>query len=115
MPRSSTPPSMTAATGTQDTPTHQRMTSVLPYSSFSGQFVEPAFVEAAKELINKFVLVAPDKFLTKYLPQNPCDMPTIDYQTFKEVAFKRKIDGVTTKQVWVKRTMEKNMYEPMVH
>jgi hypothetical protein len=67
------------------------MTSVLPYSSINGQFVEPAFVEAARELKNKFVLVAPDKFLAKYLPQHPCDMPTIDHETFLEVAFKRRI------------------------
>jgi hypothetical protein len=85
------------------------MTSVLPYSSINGQFVEPAFIEAARELKNKFVLVAPDKFLAKYLPQHPCDMPPIDHKTFKEVAFRRN-----AKQVWVKKSLEKNMYEPMV-
>ncbi len=50
-------------------------------------FVEPAFVEAARELKNKFDLVAPDNFIAKYLPQHPCDMQTIDH---KEVAFKEK-------------------------
>jgi hypothetical protein len=92
------------------------MTSVLPYSSVNGQFVEPAFVEAARELKNKFVLVAPDKFLAKYLPQHPSDMPTIDYETFKEVAFKRskRATAKKSKEVWVRKKVEKNMYGPMV-
>jgi hypothetical protein len=52
------------------------MTSVLPYSSLNnGQFVESAFIKAARELKNKFVLVAPDKFLAKYLPQLPSHTP----------------------------------------
>jgi hypothetical protein len=41
-------------------------------------------------------------------------MPSIDHETFKEVAFKRRIDRVTAKQVWIKKRMEKNMYEPKV-
>ena len=117
VPRSSTPPNMGATAAMQDTPTHHRMTSVLPYSSINGQFVEPAFLEAARELKKKFVLVAPDKFLAKYLPQHPCDMPTIDHKTFKEVTFKRRTDTATAKfkQIWIKKKVEKNMYEPMVH
>jgi len=113
MHRSSTPPNLS---GTAATPTHHRMTSVLPYSSINnGQFVEPAFTEAARELKNRFVLVAPDKFLAKYLPQLPSGMPSIDHETFKEVAFKRKVDRAKAKQVWVKKRMEKDMYVPMVH
>jgi hypothetical protein len=106
---------MSGTAATKDTPTHHRITSVLPYSSINnGQFVEPAFIEAARELKNKFVLVAPDKFLAKYLPQLPSRMPSIDHETFKEVAFKRKIDRAKAKQVWIKKRMEKYMYEPMV-
>ena len=64
------------------------------------------------------VLVAPDKFLAKYLLQHPCDMLTIDHETFKEVAFKRRTKTATVKkfkQVWIKKKVKKNMYEPMVH
>jgi hypothetical protein len=38
-------------------------------------------------------------------------MPIIDHETFKKVAFKRRIDRVTAKQVLIKK---KDMYEPMV-
>jgi hypothetical protein len=90
--------------------------SVLPYSSSSGQYVEEAFVEAATELKNKFILVAPDKFLAEYLPQHPCDMPTIDHETFMNVALNRNTQEATAnEQVWIEKTEEKDMYEPMVH
>ena len=65
----------------------------------TGQFVEPAFIEAARELKNKFVLVAPDKFLAKYLPQLPSCMPSIDRKTFKKVAFMRRMKRGKAKQV----------------
>ena len=115
MHRSSTPPNMSGTAATQDTLTHHRMTSVLPYSSINnGQFVEPAFIEAARELKNKFVLVAPDKFLAKYLPQLPSRMPSINHEAFKEVAFMRRMKRAKAKQVWIEKGMEKDMYEPMV-
>ena len=104
---------MGATAAIKDTPIHHRMTSVLPYSSVSGQYVEPAFVEAARELKNKFVLVPPDKFLANYLPKHPPDMPTIKSEKFKEVAFKRGTKRETAKK-WVKKKVEKHMYEPMV-
>ena len=93
------------------------MTSVLPYSSVNGQYVQPVFVEAATELKNKFVLVPPDKFLANYLPKHPPDMPTINYENFKEVAFKRRTEQETAKEckaAWVKKRVEKHMYKPMV-
>ena len=108
---------MGATAAIKDTPIHHRMTSVLPYSSVSGQYVEPAFVEAARELKNKFVLVSPDKFLANYLPKHPPDMPSIKYEKFKEVAFKRGTKQETAKKckpAWVKKKVEKHMYEPMV-
>ncbi|KAK0229451.1 hypothetical protein EDD85DRAFT_957199 [Armillaria nabsnona] len=61
----------------QDTPMHLKTASLQPYSSVGGQFVEPAFVEATRELENKYVLVSPDKFLAEYLPPHP-NMPIIN-------------------------------------
>ncbi|KAK0436369.1 hypothetical protein EV421DRAFT_2038713 [Armillaria borealis] len=64
----------------EDTPTHVKLASLQPHSSVGGQFVEPAFVEAARELENKYVLVSSDRFLAEYLPQHP-DLPNIDNET----------------------------------
>jgi hypothetical protein len=90
---------------------HPRYTNVLPYSSINGQYVEEAFVEAAKELKDKFVLVAPDKFLDAYLPEHPDNMPKIDRDAFMKVAFIMN----TREQKWVKKSMESYMYGPLVH
>jgi hypothetical protein len=94
----------------QDTPAHKRLKSVLPYSSIDGVYVEEAYVEAAKELENKFVLVAPDDFLETYLPEHPDNMPKIDRDAFMKVAF--TLD--TKEQKWVKKSIESSMYEPLV-
>jgi hypothetical protein len=76
--------------------------------------MEPAFVEAATELRNKFVLVAPDTFLAEYLPQYPRDMPSIDHETFMNVAFNRSTEEATAnEQAWIEKTEEKDMYEPV--
>jgi hypothetical protein len=96
------------ATVTQDTP---MQISVLRYSSgeSSTMYVEPAFVEAATELRNKFVLVAPDNFLAEYLPQHPRDMPTIDHETFMNVAFNRSTEEATANgQPWIEKIDKKD-------
>jgi hypothetical protein len=107
-------------------------TSVLPFSSSessgvyvavschtdicSDEYTEPAFIEAAKELKNKFILVAPDNFLAEYLPQHPRDMPTVDRDTFMNVAFMRSTQGTAAnEQVWIEKIEEKDMHKPLVH
>lgn len=74
-----------------DTPTH----SIQPFLSF----VEPAFVEGAKQLEGKFTAVSPKKFLEKHLSIHPPGMPQVDYTSFKKVSAQKR---------------EATMYQPLV-
>ncbi|PBK62673.1 hypothetical protein ARMSODRAFT_1008164 [Armillaria solidipes] len=96
----------------EDTPTHVKLASLQPYSSVGGQFVEPAFVEAARELENKYVLVSSDRFLAEYLPQHP-DLPNIDNETFMEVTH-YKPGPEPPNSPWELRHREQCMYNPMI-
>ncbi|KAJ7885082.1 hypothetical protein B0H14DRAFT_2699614 [Mycena olivaceomarginata] len=60
------------------------MGSSFPFSSLTGEYVEEAFVKAAKELEGKYVLVPTKKFL-QFLPDPPEKMPTVDEASFKKV------------------------------
>ncbi|KAK0209752.1 hypothetical protein IW262DRAFT_502167 [Armillaria fumosa] len=107
-PKPSTAPNM-GTRPNQDTPTHLKLASFELYSSVGGQFVEPAFVEAARELENKYVLVSPDHLLAEYLPVPHPDMPNINNETFRKVTHEKP--GPTT---WEPRRKEQDMYEPMI-
>ena len=74
-----------------------RSTAVFPFSSL-GLRVEPALVEASRQLEDKFTLVSAKKFLAKHLPDAP-PMPIVDHAKFKVVA---------------EKTSEVEMYEPLV-
>lgn len=82
-----------------DTPTHNRLATSMPFSSMGGYYVETAFVEAAKEVKGKFVVVSPQNFLNKHLPDHPEGMPTRGRTAFRKVAQKK---------------LETEMYEPLV-
>jgi hypothetical protein len=73
------------------------MGSSFPFSSLTGEYVEEAFVKAAKELEGKYVLVPTKKFL-QFLPDPPEKMPTVDEASFKKVP----------------SDSELKMYEPLV-
>ncbi|KAK0220871.1 hypothetical protein EDD85DRAFT_1028722 [Armillaria nabsnona] len=110
-PKPSTAPYMVTPPN-EDTPTHLKTASLQPYSSVGGQFVEPAFVEAARELENKCVLVSSDRFLAEYLPQCP-NLPNIDNETFMEVTH-YKPGPEPPNSPWELRRKEQCMYNPVI-
>ncbi|KAJ7199145.1 hypothetical protein GGX14DRAFT_662163 [Mycena pura] len=68
-PGPSTPPHPTQRPS--DTPLHQCLASYAPYSSTSGIYQEPAYVQAAAELGNKFISTSADNFVDLYFKTDP--------------------------------------------
>ncbi|KAE9392052.1 hypothetical protein BT96DRAFT_1000753 [Gymnopus androsaceus JB14] len=98
----STPPSLPLSV--PDTPTHNRLSTLQPFSSLNGYFVETAFVDAAKELKEKFVAVSPQTFLEKYVPEYP-GMPQVDRAS--------QVGRASFTKVYEQK-LENAMYEPLI-
>ncbi|KAJ6602501.1 hypothetical protein DFH09DRAFT_448634 [Mycena vulgaris] len=95
----STPPNPPEAISA-DTPVHNRVASLLPYSSLSGEFREDAYVVAANELHGKYTLTSPQDFLQQHLPNGPSTpMPPIAPGCLHKVANCR---------------LERDMYSPII-
>ncbi|KAJ7745752.1 hypothetical protein B0H16DRAFT_1558096 [Mycena metata] len=88
-PPSSPPlPAQPPAPNSLDTPSHPHLASHAQYSSHSGPFQQPAHVQAASELENKFVSTTAERFIEFYFPANPNigSPPTVDYAALSKIS-----------------------------
>ena len=82
-----------------DTPTHNRLSSIVPQTS-TNVFIERPFVEAAQEMKGKFWgPVSVEEFFDQFLDMKTDPMPEIDLKAIKDVANQK---------------LETAMYDPLV-
>jgi hypothetical protein len=93
-------PRKEAVSVVHDTPTHNRLSSIVPQTS-TNVFIERPFVEAAEEMKGKFWgPVSVKEFFNNFLSVDTSSMPKINLEAVKDVANQK---------------LETAMYDPLVN